>query len=64
MAATRVAAEAIGIEDCTGTLAAGKWADLILVQGNPLEDIRVLQHVEHITCVIKAGQIVKESGPR
>src|SRR4029453_3375799 len=59
MATTRVAAEAIGIEDCTGTLAPGKWADLILVQGNPLDDIRVLQQAEHITCVIKAGQIVK-----
>ena len=59
MATTRVAAEAIGIEDCTGTLAPGQWADLILVQGNPLDDIRVLQHAEHITCVIKAGQIVK-----
>ena len=59
MATTRVAAEAIGIEDCAGTLAPSKWADLILVQGNPLDDIRVLQHAEHITCVIKAGQIVK-----
>ena len=59
MATTRVAAEAIGIQDCTGTLAPGKWADLILVQGNPLDDIRVLQQAEHITSVIKAGQIVK-----
>ena len=59
MATTRVAAETIGIQDCAGTLAPGKWADIILVQGNPLDDIRVLQHAEHITCVIKAGQIVK-----
>ena len=46
------------------TLAPGKWADIILVQGNPLDDIRVLQHAEHITCVIKAGQIVKGTAPR
>jgi imidazolonepropionase-like amidohydrolase len=59
MATTRVAAEAIGIQDCAGTLAPGQWADLILVQGNPLDDIRVLQSAEHITCVLKAGQIVK-----
>ena len=59
MATTRVAAEAIGIQDCAGTLAPGRWADLILVQGNPLDDIRVLQSAEHITCVLKAGQIVK-----
>ena len=49
----------IGIQDCAGTLAPGQWADLILVQGNPLDDIRVLQSAEHITCVLKAGQIVK-----
>jgi imidazolonepropionase-like amidohydrolase len=64
MATTRVAAEAIGIEGCTGTLAAGKWADIILVQGNPIDDIRVLQHAEHIPCVIKAGQIVKGTASR
>ena len=45
---TSVAAEALGIEeDQTGTLAAGKWADIILVQGNPLDDIRVLQDAQH-----------------
>jgi imidazolonepropionase-like amidohydrolase len=59
MATTRIAAEALGIQDCTGTLAPGKWADIILVQGNPLDDIRILQQAEHITSVIKAGQIVK-----
>src|SRR5919108_82941 len=59
MATTRVAAEAIGIHDCTGTLEPGKWADIIVVHGDPLDNIRVLQHAERILCVIKAGQIVK-----
>ena len=59
MATTRVAAEAIGIEDRAGTLEPGKWADIVLVQGDPLADIRVLQHVEYITGVIKGGKIVK-----
>ena len=58
------AAEAIGIQDCTGTLAPGKWADIILVHGNPLDDIRVLQHAEHITSVLKAGEIVKSTAPQ
>jgi imidazolonepropionase-like amidohydrolase len=61
MATTRVAAEAIGIHERTGTLEPGKWADIIVVQGEPLDDIRMLQHAERITCVIKAGQIVKGS---
>lgn len=59
MATTRVAAEAIGIQDRVGTLEPGKWADIVLVQGDPLADIRVFQQAERISCVIKAGQIVK-----
>jgi imidazolonepropionase-like amidohydrolase len=63
MATTRVAAEAIGIQDRTGTLESGKWADVILVHGDPLDDIRVLQQAERISCVIKAGVMVKGSAP-
>lgn len=63
MATTRVAAEAIGIQDRVGTLEPGKWADVILVQGDPLSDIRVLQQGERISCVIKAGQILKAIAP-
>jgi imidazolonepropionase-like amidohydrolase len=61
LATTRVAADAIGISEHAGTLEAGKWADVILVQGDPLADIRVLQQAERITCVIKAGRIVKSA---
>jgi imidazolonepropionase-like amidohydrolase len=63
IATTRVAAEAIGIRDQVGTLEPGKWADVILVQGDPLSDIRVLQPAERITCVIKAWKIVKGAAP-
>jgi len=44
-AATTSSAELLGIADRTGRLAPGFEADLILVPGNPLEDIRVLQDV-------------------
>jgi imidazolonepropionase-like amidohydrolase len=63
MASTRVAAEAIGIADRAGTLEPGKWADVILVRGDPLADIRVLQRAECIAQVIKAGKVVKGSAP-
>jgi imidazolonepropionase-like amidohydrolase len=64
MATTRVAAEAIGIDDRVGTLTPGKWADIILVQGDPLADIRLLQQAERIAWVIKAGRIVKGAPAR
>ena len=40
----------------TGTLEAGKWADIIAVEKNPLEDVRVLQDVKF---VMKAGVVYK-----
>ena len=40
----------------TGSLEAGKWADMIAVEKNPLEDVRVLQNVKF---VMKAGVVYK-----
>lgn len=54
--ATIIAAELIGIEDKTGSIEEGKWADLIAVKGNPLEDISLLEEVEF---VMKEGKIYK-----
>jgi len=54
LAATRNAAECIGVENIVGTVEAGKLADIIGVEGNPLEDITVLKKVEF---VMKEGKI-------
>lgn len=59
--ATRNAAELIGVSDDLGTIEAGKYADLVAVPRNPLEDIRVL---ENIPFVMKGGQIVKDETSR
>ena len=40
-----------------GTLEAGKIADMVIVKGDPLEQISVLQDADAITAVIKDGQI-------
>ena len=53
-AATETAAVAIGLTD-RGTLTPGKRADLVVVRGNPLEDLACLENVE---AVMKAGQWV------
>jgi imidazolonepropionase-like amidohydrolase len=44
-ATTAVAAEVCGIADTTGTLEAGKDADILAVAGNPLQDITAIHNV-------------------
>jgi len=55
-AATVNAADLIGWSDRVGTLELGKFADLIAVNGNPLEDVAILQHVRF---VMKGGEVIK-----
>ncbi len=52
LAGTRWAAECCRIEDRVGTVEKGKLADLITVQGNPLDDIAVLDQVK---LIMKSG---------
>jgi imidazolonepropionase-like amidohydrolase len=51
------AADLMGWTDKVGSLEAGKWADVIAVKGDPLADVRILQHVPF---VMKAGVIYKD----
>lgn len=55
--ATGRSAELAGIADETGTITPGKCADMIVTKDNPLEDLRVLRHVEK---VIMKGQIINQ----
>jgi imidazolonepropionase-like amidohydrolase len=56
-AATGWAAECIGWERDLGTVKKGKLADLIVVDGDPLADVRLLQNPERIALVLKGGEI-------
>lgn len=58
-AATQTAAECMGWQDRLGTLEPGKLADLVVIDGNPLADIRLLQDQKRIATVIKGGNVVK-----
>jgi imidazolonepropionase-like amidohydrolase len=47
MSATSVSAEVLGLDD-RGVLAEGKRADVLVVEGDPLEDLNALQDVRHV----------------
>jgi imidazolonepropionase-like amidohydrolase len=55
-AATVHAAELIGWPDAVGVIAAGRYADIIAVADNPLDDVRVL---ENVAFVMKGGKVYK-----
>jgi imidazolonepropionase-like amidohydrolase len=55
-AATTSAAELLGWPEDVGAIEAGKFADLIAVQGDPLLDITLLQHIQF---VMKGGTVIK-----
>ena len=58
--ATQVAAEALGIGTWSGTLEVGKSADLVVIEGDPLKDIRLLQDRNRIQMVVKGGSVMVE----
>jgi imidazolonepropionase-like amidohydrolase len=57
LSTTARAAELMGWEDRMGQVKPGMWADLILVDGNPFLDIKVLQDKNNIKLVVKGGRI-------
>lgn len=54
--ATVSAADLLGWQQKTGSISKGKWADIIAVEGNPLNDITLLEHVKF---VMKDGMVYK-----
>jgi imidazolonepropionase-like amidohydrolase len=54
--ATRNAAQALDKVGQVGTIAPGAWGDFVAVRGDPLRNVRLLEHVD---AVIKGGELVK-----
>ena len=58
-AATHNAADLIGDTDDIGSVQPGRYADIIAVDGDPLKDVTVL---EHVAFVMKGGVVYKANG--
>ena len=58
MAATKNGAEMLRIDDITGTLEEGKFADLLVLDGNPAEDMKAVS-TDHMEVIMKEGAFVK-----
>jgi imidazolonepropionase-like amidohydrolase len=55
-AGTVNAADLLGWSDKVGTIETGKWADIVAVDGDPLQDTATLEHVKF---VMKGGEVIK-----
>ena len=61
LSATKVNAELFRMSDRIGTVEPGKYADLIVVEGDPLRNLRVFQRPENPRLVMKGGKIYKST---
>jgi len=61
--ATCHGAELLGLGDQLGTVAPGMLADVLVVDGDPLADIRVLQDADRLLAILKGGTLVKDALP-
>jgi len=60
-ATTRVPAHVLRMQDRLGTLAAGKVADLIAIEGDPLADIGLFNDRSRVRLVVKGGRVVRDA---
>jgi imidazolonepropionase-like amidohydrolase len=55
-------AQACELDDVTGSIEAGKYADMIVVRRDPLSDIHALEQKQNLVYVFKEGRLVFSCG--
>lgn len=60
VSATRINAELLELHEHVGTIRPGKLADLLIIRGNPLTDLTILQNTDNIRLIMKGGAIYKD----
>jgi imidazolonepropionase-like amidohydrolase len=61
LSATMMNAEIFRMTDKIGSVEPGKYADLLVVDGNPLKNLRVFQNQAHLHAIVKGGVFVKRA---
>jgi imidazolonepropionase-like amidohydrolase len=61
LSATKVNAALFRMSDRIGTVEPGKFADLLVVAGNPLENLRVFQIQDNLKLIMKGGRVYKQA---
>jgi imidazolonepropionase-like amidohydrolase len=59
VASTKIASQCVHMQADVGTLEAGKLADLLIVDGDPLADIAVLQDKSRLALIVQGGRVHK-----
>jgi imidazolonepropionase-like amidohydrolase len=57
VASTKTASECIHMESDIGTIEEGKFADLLIIDGDPLDDIGILQNKARMPLVMQGGRM-------
>jgi imidazolonepropionase-like amidohydrolase len=61
LSATKVNAELFRMQDRIGTVEHGKYADLLVVEGDPLRNLRVFQAQDRLKVIMKGGRLFKRT---
>jgi imidazolonepropionase-like amidohydrolase len=61
LSATKVNAELFRMSHLIGSVEPNKYADLIVVEGNPLKNLRVFQNQDNLKVIMKGGRVYKQT---